>query len=108
MGVFDMARMAQKAMAAKAKMSKMTAAGQKGSVGILINGLYEVLKVEISSQVLRDSLGGLTSVSESDLSEIISKIERDFIESNKEARQNLEKDMSNSTNFEDLKDILGN
>lgn len=104
--MFDMAKMAQKAMAAKAKMSKMTAAGQKGSVGMLINGLYEVLKVEVDSQELRDSLGGLNSISDSDLSSIISKLERDFVEANKDARQNLEKDMAANTSIDDLKDIL--
>jgi len=107
MGVFDMAKLAKKAMDAKRKMSNLTAVGVSGAVSVLINGLYEILEVQVDKSVL-NSLYDPKRISDSkELVELVSeKLTNDFQASFKSARVSLEKEMANSANIEDIKGLL--
>lgn len=104
MGVFDMAKMAQKAMQAKKQMSKIQAAGKNGSLGILIDGLYNVVEVEVSRDELKSELG--IELDDHALDRIAKTIEKNVKESFSDAKKSLEKELANSTNLDDLKNLL--
>lgn len=101
-----MAKLAKKAMDARKKMSALTAAGVSNSVGVLVNGLYEVLQVEINKEELTSRLPFLTKLGDDDLNILLKRIEKDFLEAHKSARQELEKQLSQNTNIDDLKGLL--
>ncbi|RMD77636.1 YbaB/EbfC family DNA-binding protein [Candidatus Dojkabacteria bacterium] len=110
MGVFDMAKLAQKAMQARKKISKLTAVGSSGSVSLLINGLYEFLEIEINGEKLIEGSKILTGADPETIREIVGEITSiikfDVLKAYERARAALEKEMSTS-NIEDLKDLLG-
>lgn len=100
-----MAKMAQKAMAAKKQMSKIKAAGKSGSVGVLIDGLYSVEEVEINREELRKELGN--DISERDLDKVIQIFEKNVKSAFNDSKKALEKELANSASIEDLKNLLG-
>ncbi len=102
-----MAKLAKKAMEAKKKMSSFQSAGVSGGVGILINGLYDLLKVEISKERYIQSLPFLQNYDSDELNIFLERLQEDFLNSYKKARQELDKMLSSNTNIEDLKGFLG-
>jgi len=104
MGVFDMAKIAKKAMQAKSRMSKINAAGKSGSLSILIDGLYSVLETEIDREELRRELGG--DVDDKLLDKIISVFSKNIKDSFNSSKKALEKELASSANLEDLKGLL--
>jgi DNA-binding protein YbaB len=104
MGVFDMAKMAQKAMQAKKQMSKIQAAGKAGSLGVLIDGLYNVVEVEVDRDILKSELG--IELDDNALDKIAKSMEKNVKDSFSNAKKSLEKELANSTNLDDLKNLL--
>jgi tRNA(Ser,Leu) C12 N-acetylase TAN1 len=105
MGIFDTAKMVQQAMQARKKMKEIKAIGSAGIIrGIVIDGLYNVVAVEVDKDKLRQSLELLT---DEQVSKISGQIERDVAEALKSAKSDLEKLLSKSTSLEDIKNMFG-
>lgn len=104
MGVFDMAKMAQKAMQAKKQMSKINAAGKAGYLGVLIDGLYTVNEVEVNRDELRKELG--IEIDDKALNKLAESVEKNVKDSFNSAKKSLEKELANSANLDDLKSLL--
>ena len=99
-----MAKMAQKAMQAKKQMSKINAAGKSGSLGVLIDGLYNVVAVEVDREELLKEIGG--EVDEKTLDKIAKITEKNVKDAFNNSKKALEKELANSTNLDDLKNLL--
>lgn len=104
MGVFDMAKMASKAMQARKAMNKVQAAGQSGLVGLVINGLYSVVDIEINEDDLLNRIAGKSP--EEAARETANSLKKDFKNAVEDAKKQLEKELSASTSLEDLKSML--
>lgn len=103
MGIFNTAKMIQQAMQAKKKMQKIQVVGYSGIVkGIVIDGLYNVVAVEIDRDLLQQNY----NLDQKKADEISSKIEEDIKNAFFDAKKQLEKQMSQSTSIEDLKNLL--
>lgn len=105
MGVLDMAKMAQKAMQAKKQMSKINAAGKSGSLGVLIDGLYSVVEVEINKDELRKELG--FEIDDRSLQKIVDVFKKNTKNAFNDSKKALEKELASSTSLDDLKNLLG-
>ncbi len=103
MGVLDFPKAMYKAQQAKKKMSKIEVAGQDGAVSVLMNGLNEIVEVEIDSDVLTDN----DMISRDELERILKKLAEQFRKANADAKKQLEKEMMNSANLDDIKEMLG-
>lgn len=101
----DVPKALYKAQQAKGKMSKIQAAGKNGAVAVLLNGLSEVKEVEISIDELRELLGD--SVSEQDLKIIAKQLSKQFKKALEDAKKALEKEMMNSADLDELKNLFG-
>jgi DNA-binding protein YbaB len=103
MGVFDMAKMAQKAMQARKKMSKVKAAGKSGFLAVLIDGLYTVTDVEVDKNELRAELDGLDDKT---IDKIATLVEKNVKNVFNDAKKSLEKELASSSSMEELKGLL--
>jgi len=104
MGIFDTAKMVQQAMQARKKMKEIKAIGSAGIIrGIVIDGLYNVVAVEVDKDKLKKSFDFLT---DEQLNKISTQIERDVAEALKAAKSDLEKLLSKSTSLEDIKSMF--
>lgn len=103
MGVFDTAKLINKARKAKKRMEQIEVVGVDAGamMRVLINGLGDLVDVDLDLETLKNSLGEDFS-DDSRLKEVL---ENGIREAFKDAKKNLEKELA-STNLEDLKDLL--
>lgn len=95
--------MMQQAMQARKKMQQIKAVGSSGVIkGVVIDGLYNVVAVEVDKEVLKSK----TSLNEEQASKVAEIFEKDIKNSMDDAKKHLEKEMSQSTSLEDLKGML--
>ena len=92
-----------KAQQAKKQMSKIQVAGTSGSVSILMNGLNEIVEIEIDEEGLTDS----DTISRDEFEKILKKLKDQFKSAMSDAKKQLEKEMMNSANLDDIKEMLG-
>ncbi len=105
MGVFNVPKALYKAQQAKNQMSKLKAAGQQGPVGILVNGLNEIVEVEIDV----DSLSAMfeDSIPRNTLEKIANILSQSTKKAFADAKKQIEQELIKSTSLDDLKDLLG-
>lgn len=103
MNVLGAPKAIYKAQQAKKKMSQLQAAGQSNSVAILLNGLNELVEVELNATALRDVLGDVSDDKLQRLSEALSK---DLKKAFADAKKQIEQLLMSSTSIEDLKELL--
>lgn len=99
----DVPKAMYKAQQAKKKMSRIEVAGQNGAVSVLMNGLNEIVEVEIDDEELMDS----DSMSPEEFARAMKKLADQFKKAVADAKKQLEKEMMNSTSIDELKDMLG-
>ncbi|MCA9381244.1 YbaB/EbfC family nucleoid-associated protein [Candidatus Dojkabacteria bacterium] len=92
-----------KAQQAKKQMSKIQVAGVDGEVSVLMNGLNEIVEIEIDEDALTDS----DSISRDEFERIIKNLKKQFKNAVADAKKQLEKEMMNSANLDDIKEMLG-
>ena len=107
MGMMDMAKMAAKAMQARKKMSKIQAVGQSGSVGIIINGVYSIVDIEVDNEVLASKVN-LNKSGEEIVKEVSNILKKDIKDALEDSKKQLEKEMASGASLDDLKDLLQN
>lgn len=104
MGLMDNVSMMRKAMQAKNRMKKIQAAGQSDLVSVLINGLNDIVEVEID----KDALSAiLTTIDEATLQQLIRKLKESIKQSMNDAKKQLEKELVSNTSMDELRDMLG-
>jgi DNA-binding protein YbaB len=103
MGMLNMPKAMYKAQQAKKQMSKIEAAGAHGSVSVLMNGLNEIVEVEID---VEDMIDGET-ISKKDFEKAMSDVQNSFKKAVAEAKKRIEKEMMSSANLDDIKGMLG-
>ena len=92
-----------KAQQAKKQMSKIEVAGRNGNVSVLMNGLNDIVEVEID----KENLLGSDSISRDEFSKIANKLSEEFKKAVADAKKQLEKEIMNSSSMEDIKGMLG-
>ena len=92
-----------KAQQAKKQMSKIQVAGVDGEVSVLMNGLNEIVEIEIDEDALTDS----DSISRDEFERIIKNLKKQFKNAVADEKKQLEKEMMNSANLDDIKEMLG-
>ncbi|MEO6729347.1 MAG: hypothetical protein ABIM99_05465 [Candidatus Dojkabacteria bacterium] len=103
MGLFDTAKMMQKAMKARNSMSSIKAVGKGGSLAIIIDGLYATKKAEVSRPELKAEL----STDDDKLVEKVARlIEKNVMKANEDARKQLESELRQNTSMDQLKDMF--
>jgi len=103
MGLFDTAKIMQKAMKARSSMSSIKAVGKGGSLAIIIDGLYATKKAEVKREELKSELG----IDDDKLVEKIARlIEHNVLKANEDARKELETELRQNTNMDDLKSMF--
>lgn len=103
MGMFDTAKMMQKAMKARNSMSSIKSVGKGGSLGVIIDGLYATKKAEVN----REELGREIGVEDTKLLDKIAKVvEKNVVAANEDARKSLETELRNNTSMDQLKDMF--
>lgn len=103
MGVTDIPKAIYKAQQAKKKMSQLQAASRDGVVSILLNGLNEIEEVEISAELIMEMFPALDAKDAKKLADELSKnIKKSFAD----AKKQIEKQLIESTNMDDLKELL--
>ena len=103
MGLFDTAKMMQKAMKARSSMSAIKAVGKGGSLGIIIDGLYATKSAEVNRGELKAELG----IEDDKLIEKIAKLtEKNVMKANEDARKALEAELRANTSMDQLKDMF--
>ncbi|MCA9386420.1 YbaB/EbfC family nucleoid-associated protein [Candidatus Dojkabacteria bacterium] len=103
MGIMNVPKAMYKAQQAKKQMSKIQVAGTSGSVSILMNGLNEIVEIEIDEEGLTDS----DTISRDEFEKILKKLKDQFKNAMSDAKEQLEKEMMNSANLDDIKEMLG-
>lgn len=98
MGVLDMPKAMYKAQQAKKKMQKIQVVGQHGSVSVLMNGLNDIVEIEINEDAFGDN---------EDMTTMLKRIAEDTKKAIADAKKALEKEMMNSANLDDIKEMLG-
>jgi DNA-binding protein YbaB len=107
MGVLDMAKAMQKAQATKSKMSKLQAAGTSNMVSILLNGLSELVEVEIDTAKLKTNPSIASSgLSDRQISDICDLLANDLKKAYIDAKKEVERLIMSTTSIDDLKDML--
>lgn len=106
MGLMDNVSMMRKAMQAKNRMKNIQAAGQSDPVSVLLNGLNDVVEVEIDKDGFLRLLEG-ASVDEATLNKIIKKLKESIKTAMNDAKKQLEKELVSSTNMDELRSMLG-
>ena len=103
MGVTDIPKAIYKAQQAKKKMSKLQAAGRDGLVSILLNGLNEIEEAEVSVELIMEMFPEIDVKVAKKLAEELNKnIKKSFAD----AKKQIERQLIESTNMEDLRDLL--
>lgn len=103
MGLFDTAKMMQKAMKARNSMSSIKAVGKGGFLAIIIDGLYATKKAEVN----REELKAETGIEDEKLLEKVAKaIEKNVVKANEDARKALEGELRANTSMDDLKNMF--
>lgn len=92
-----------KAQQAKKQMSKLEAAGSHGAVSVLMNGLNEIVEVEIDSENFLDG----DSISRNDFDKAMSEVQNSFKKAVADAKKQIEKQLMSSANLDDIKGMLG-
>ena len=103
MGIMNVPKAMYKAQQAKKQMSKIQVAGVDGEVSVLMNGLNEIVEIEIDEDALTDS----DSISRDEFERIIKNLKKQFKNAVADAKKQLEKEMMNSANLDDIKEMLG-
>jgi DNA-binding protein YbaB len=104
MNVLGAPKAIYKAQQAKKKMQQMQAAGQSGLVAVLLNGLNELVEVELNPAEVKNILG--SSVSDEVLANLSAKLSEDLKKSFSQAKKQIEQLLMSSTSLDDLKDLL--
>lgn len=105
MGMLDIPKAVYKAQQTKKKMSKIQAAGRNGAVSMLVNGLNDIDEVEINVEVLA---GMFPDMPESELQKLAEELANSIKKAFADAKKQIEKKLVESTNMDDLRDLLSN
>lgn len=92
-----------KAQQAKKQMSKIQAAGMADGVSILLNGLNDVVEIEIEETYVSD----LLSQHGQNAAKVKDALQKSIKNAFADAKKQLEKELVSSTSLEDLKELLG-
>ncbi len=94
MGIIDMGKALRKAQQTKSAMKNLQAVGQSKSkrTAVLLNGINEMVELTFEDEL----------VQESDAKQLAKEV----IQAYDEARKDLEKQMANSMNMDDIRDLL--
>lgn len=105
MGMFDTAKMIQKAMQARGQLSKIKAVGKGGSLGVIVDGTYSFPKTEVDREELTKELG--PEFTPQQIEKVARLTEKNVFNAAKDAKKALENEMKNNTSLDQFKDILG-
>lgn len=100
-----MAKLLRNAQQARKKMGDMRGVGKSGSVGIIINGMYQPLEIEVDEAELRNMLARF-NIEDKLIREIKNIFEKDIKNSLASANKDLQTEMSKSTSMDDFKKML--
>lgn len=93
-----------KAQQAKKKMAQIEVVGVSETVNILINGINEVLEVDVNTESMRSQF---PTMSNEDLEKLVKKLKEDIKAAINDGKKKLEKELMNSANLDELKGLLG-
>lgn len=102
----DNVSMMRKAMQAKNRMKKIQAAGQSDPVSVLLNGLNDVVEVEIDKDGMMRLLDGV-QIDDAKVQQIIRKLKDSIKIAMNDAKKQLEKELVSNTNMDELREMLG-
>lgn len=103
MGITSAPKALYKAQQAKRKMSKIQAAGQSDSIAVLMNGLNELVEVELNYDFIAEEF----DIDIDKIKKLSDKLSKDVKRAFADAKKQIEQELISSTSMEDLKGLLG-
>jgi hypothetical protein len=106
MGLMDTAKLMQKAMQAKKKMSLIQGVGTSGSIkGVVFDGLYTTTATQADREYIKTKLAKY-NLGDAAIEDIAKMIEKDVKDANNDAKKHLEKQMAENTSLDDIKSMF--